>query len=116
MSCNRENVTWQSKDGTWNRAFWSYYSVNEDDEDWDYEWDVEYEDYFNWVSTGHATQESAYQSWDGANPGGSHIYTYDKDPTHCDKLDALAADCVRRDEEYERYNPFKTNWYTHQVA
>lgn len=110
MSCNRENVTWQSKNGTWNRGFWSYYSVNEDDPNWDYEWDVEYEDYFNWVSTGHATQEGAYQSWDGANPGGSHIYRYEDFPEECDKFDELARRWQKETDRIEAeygYNPFR---------
>ncbi len=75
MSCNRENVTWQSADGTWNRGFYRCYDVGDtSDPDWDYEWDVDYDfDRFEWVSVGHKTREAAHDSWNGANPGGTII-------------------------------------------
>lgn len=38
MSVNRENVIWQSADGTWNRGFYAYDTWGED-----HEWDVEYD-------------------------------------------------------------------------
>lgn len=76
MSFNRENVIWQSRDGSWNRGFYTVHSSagGGDDEYYDPEWDVEY-DYgsFEWVSTGHLTQEKAWDSWDGANPGGADM-------------------------------------------
>lgn len=89
MSVNRENVIWKSRDGTWNRGFYDYYPVDTHKDDWDYEWDVEY-DYsrFNWVSTGHATQEAARDSWHGAKPGCSNIY--EEPSAETDALDALA--------------------------
>lgn len=68
MSFHRENVVWQSADGTWNRGL---YTAHE--QFWvdnvDPEWDVDY-DYssFEWASTGHPTKQSAIDSWDGANP------------------------------------------------
>lgn len=75
MSWHRENVVWPSPDGTWNRGFYaSYPTGNVDDEDYDPEWDVEYHDWFDWVSTGHATRDGALRSWRGANPGGSTTY------------------------------------------
>lgn len=92
MSCNRENVTWQSKDGTWNIGFYAYYAVNEDSEDWDYEWDVEYEDYFDWVALGKKTPEEAYAAYTfgNANPGGTTIYSYEGNAKLCDQFDAMA--------------------------
>ena len=93
MSVNRKHVVWQSKNGLWNIGFWDYYNINEDDEDFDYEWDVEYyDDEFNWVSRGHATSDKAEDSWDGANPGGADdIVEYsDQTAAECEKLDALA--------------------------
>lgn len=70
MSCNREGVVWQHKDGAWRYGQFECYPVNEDDPDWDYEWDVEY-DYstFAFVSKG-PTARAAFDKWDGANPGG----------------------------------------------
>jgi hypothetical protein len=90
MSVNRENVIWQSRDGTWNRGFYDFYHTSHPgDEDFDPEWDVEY-DYsrFNWVSTGHSTQQEANDAWRGANPGCSEVYSEPSAET--DKLDALA--------------------------
>jgi hypothetical protein len=90
MSCNRENVTWKSRDGTWNRGFYDFYQTGED-----YEWDVEYDnDRFNWVSLGHATEEEANLSWDGANPGGGEVYHEPSAET--DRFDAMAQ--VRKKE------------------
>lgn len=94
MSCNRENVTWVSRDGTWNRGFFEYYSINTDDPDWDYEWDVEYDhSRFDWVSVGHATEEAASASWDGANPGGSNVYATPSEAT--DRFDEMAATLLK---------------------
>jgi hypothetical protein len=78
MSKNRENVVWQSEDGTWGRGFYSFYSTGDpSDEDYDDEWDVEYDqDSFNWVSVGHATEEEAERAWNGANPGGQSTYPF----------------------------------------
>lgn len=93
MSVNRENVTWQSSNGKWNLAFYDFYNVRgDDDEDFDPEWDVEYTDDFNWVSTGHATREAADNSWMGANPGGgTHIEFTPENAKYCAALDAKAA-------------------------
>lgn len=72
MSCNRENVIWQSENGKWHRGFFDFYPVGDDmSEDWDYEWDVEYDfTRFNWTSLNHPSKGGAERSWDGANPGG----------------------------------------------
>jgi hypothetical protein len=92
MSCNRENVTWQSKDGTWSNGHFDFYNVNEYDEDFDYEWDVEYEfDRFHWVSTGHATPEAAENAWRGSNPG--QFIRYERKRGNCkacDRYDRMA--------------------------
>ncbi|KQO98820.1 hypothetical protein [Leifsonia sp. Leaf264] len=78
MSFNRENVIWQSPDGTWNRGFYTANTHDAyDDEDYDPEWDVDYEwSSFQWVSTGHPSQEAAHDAWRGSNPGG-HNVVYD---------------------------------------
>lgn len=83
MSFHRENVLWQSRNGTWNLGF---YECHEDGgEDSDPEWDVEYDfSRFDWVSTGHPTQKAARESWKGSNPGGGTLY---EEP--CDETDAL---------------------------
>ena len=92
MSLNRENITWQSKDGSWNRAFYDFEYVNEDSENFDPEWDVRYDyDRFNWVTTGHATEQQANNAWNGANPGHLNVIEYSKDTkADCDDLDHLA--------------------------
>jgi hypothetical protein len=84
MSCNRENVIWKSRDGTWGRGFYDYWQTGED-----HEWDVEY-DYsrFNFASVGHPSEEAAHASWHGANPGGSTIY--EEPCAETDEFDQLA--------------------------
>lgn len=79
MSKTRENVTWQSPDGTWNRGFYECYTTGDyDDPDFDHEWDVDYHyDVFEWVSAGHATSDAANNAWGGVNPGVRHIVTFD---------------------------------------
>ncbi len=76
MSFHRENIIWQSADGTWSRGFYECHESygghgDDDDEDsFDPEWDVEY-DYgaLEQVSCGHPSEDAAFQSWRGANPG-----------------------------------------------
>lgn len=97
MSCNRENVTWQSADGTWSVGFYEFYSVDTHKEDWDYEWDVEYGSDFHWVSTGHRTEDQARDSWSGANPGGTMIYEHTPaNAADCARFDQMACDCRER--------------------
>lgn len=90
MSLNRENVIWQSQDGTWNRGFFTFYAVGDAcAEDYDHEWDVEYDNgTFHWVSTGHATEAAADASWRGPNPGSGEV---------CRFTEANAADCAAYD-------------------
>lgn len=78
MSFNRENVIWQSADGTWGRGFYESSSTGSyDDEEYDPEWDVDYDyDRFEWVSVGHSTEQAARASWDGENPGGSASFAF----------------------------------------
>lgn len=96
MSFNRENVVWESKDGTWNRGFYEVASLGLDSE-----WDVEYNyDEFSWVSIGHPSEDAAHQSWQGANPGGYNLYSYS---TECDKFDTMASRC--RPDVYPAVRP-----------
>lgn len=77
MSLNRENVVWQSPDGTWNRGFYDYHHGDTSDPDYDEEWDVNYDyDRFHWVSSGHRTEDAARASWNGANPGSDGAIVY----------------------------------------
>lgn len=95
MSVNRENVTWPAVDGTFNIGFWAFYDVNRDDDDWDYEWDVEYvNDRFWWTSTGHRTPEAAMDAYrrQEANPGGGWtIATRVGNEAECERLDGILA-------------------------
>jgi hypothetical protein len=82
MSFHRENVIWKSTDGTWNRGFYATIQTGDDPE-----WDVETLDYFDWVSTGHRSEQAAEQSWNGANPGSWSVI--DTPGPRTDKLDEL---------------------------
>lgn len=99
MSKNRENVVWQSADGSWSRGFFETYPTKSyDDEDYDDEWDVDY-DNFSWVSVGHPTEEAARAAWDGANPGGSTAYAFGEgvwsdDQPVAGKFDEMAVACA----------------------
>jgi hypothetical protein len=95
MSVNRENVTWQSADGTWSRGFFHYEVTGED-----YEWDVEYDfTEFGWVRTGFATVEAADDSWDGSNPGQRTHYRYEGNEERCDGYDAMAREALERSRD-----------------
>lgn len=73
MSFNHDNVLWQSKDGSWNRGFFSVERVDGD------EWDAIYDfSTFEWASTGHLTEDSANDSWRGVNPGMVEVVPFSK--------------------------------------
>jgi hypothetical protein len=77
VSFCRENIIWQSKDGTWNQGFFSTVWVGSESDGYDPEWDVEYDfTSFSWVTTGHKTFESVERAWQGANPGGGIVQDY----------------------------------------
>lgn len=103
MSVHRENITWQSPDGTWNRGFYDFHVWGEDNE-----WDVEYDfDRFWWVSTGHATEDAAYASWHGANPGGGSIFgPEDEEADYRLRLEDIAAQAFV-DTRAQTYGPKK---------
>lgn len=105
MSFNRENVIWQSPDGTWNRGFFAVdgHECGMDEEycgDDTHEWCATYSKEFDWVSTGHATEEEAHASWDGVNPGGSEIVSYEPDSQG--HLDWISEYEDRAAKHYER--------------
>ena len=68
MSFHRENVIWESADGTWSRGFFRVRWTGDDPE-----WDVEY-DYgsFEWVSTGHASERAAHRRFTTRMPKPMH--------------------------------------------
>lgn len=117
MSFHRANVTWQSPDGSWNIGFWTVLEADpeaaddedyddevadghdEEDEDYDDEWDAECGDDFEFVTTGHPTEESAWRTVDQhrPNPGSSHVYSLtNSSGDERAKLDELAAKCANR--------------------
>lgn len=99
MSKNRENVLWQSENGTWNRGFFSFWEVGDtSDPDFDDEWDVEYNyDEFFWASTGHTSEVAAEKAWRGPNPGGwERLVHTDADASDAARYDAMAAALNRR--------------------
>lgn len=93
MSLHRENTIWQSANGSWNIGFNEVLGYNGPDR----EWDVEYGSEFEWVSTGHSTEEAAARSYDGANPGGSMVVPYNpQDGERTDRLNDLAGKAYDR--------------------
>lgn len=91
MSYNRENVVWQSQNGTWNIGFFATIQTNFND-DYDDDWDVEYLwDEFEWASTGHSTSTEATNAWYGVNPGGCNILPYQENNQQAEKYDLMAA-------------------------
>lgn len=105
MSFNRENVIWQSPDGTWNRGFYDFYSTGEsDDPDYDSEWGVDYTDQFVRVRTGFRSQAAAeaYQPW--GNPGGhTEVPATPENAAVIERLDDEAAktyDAATRERPY----------------
>lgn len=102
MSFYRANVTWQSPDGSWSIGFWSVLEPDPevaDGEDYDDEWDAEYGDDFEFVTTGHPSEASAWRTVDQhrPNPGGSYVcsLTNSTDEERAE-LDELAATCADR--------------------
>lgn len=93
MSFHRENIIWQSADGTWSRGFYETYDTGGyGDDDYDPEWDVDYDfGALQWVSTGYATEQVARESWDGANPGGHSVLEWRDGQDENEKLDDMAA-------------------------
>lgn len=105
MSFNRENIAWQSKDGKWSLGFYECWPINDDDDDHDPEWDVEYGDQFEWVSTGHATEEAAQNSWNGANPGGGSVMEWsDSSAKACEQLDIKAQSFLANQMDQTKLN------------
>lgn len=76
MSKNHDNVTWQSKDKTWNRGFFDQTRHGSEADGFDPEWDVDYDfGKFENVFTGYATKEAvteaSYRMY--GNAGGTTI-------------------------------------------
>lgn len=97
MSLHRENVTWQSADGTWNLGFYEIVWQGSGDP----EWDVEYGDAFWWVTTGHPTEDDATRAWEGCNPGGTSVLAYSVE---------AAAECLMYDEKAKRVKEAGESW------
>lgn len=96
MSFNRENVTWQSKDGTWNMAFFRVTWEGSEADGYDPEWDVEY-DYNEFDLYVYATKKSSpdaayeYVRDRTSNPGGSWVVSRQVNAELCDKYDTMLA-------------------------
>lgn len=91
MSYYHANVVWQSSDGTWSRGFYTDMGAGGCDcGDETHEWCREFDSSsFQWVSTGHPTEDAAYKAWDGSNPGGCETCAYD--PTLPESVRLVAA-------------------------
>jgi hypothetical protein len=91
MSFNRENVTWQSADGTWSMAFYVVAWVDpEGDEEWDVEYDYSQFETWNHVR-GVSDPDAAYKIVTAgmANPGGTTVVPYTGNQQECDRYDAM---------------------------
>jgi len=96
MSFNRENIVWQSANGSWNIGFFRVECYPSYGEDFDPEWDVEYDfSEFEWVSVGHNSEDEAYRAWKGANPGGGMIMDYTEGESEI--YDKMAETYLERD-------------------
>ncbi len=98
MSFNRENVTWQSADGTWNMAF---YNVAWVDPDGDEEWDVEYDysSFQTWAyATGCVSADAAYEKATAhtSNPGGTTVVPYAGNYSECERYSQMLRDALAR--------------------
>ncbi len=109
MSFNRENVTWQNANGTWNMAF---YVVAWVDPEGDEEWDVEY-DYTRFEPYGYAlrqeTPDKAYAvaTRDRANPGGTYEVPYSGNYSECERYSQMLRDAISREQSRrEKRNAF----------
>lgn len=94
MSFNRENVSWESKNGKWNIGFYSFYSTGaQDGDEEDSEWDVDYSwDSFWFVSTGHNTKMEAMNAYlrQHGNPDGGQTSQYKGNSAENKRYDAMA--------------------------
>lgn len=96
MSYHWENTIWQSKDGSWNRGFYTRIpgaipETRESDEDYDSEWDDDFDlSSFDYLKTGFRTVEEAQRWQPGANPGGWDEISYAGNSQECKRLDELA--------------------------
>lgn len=96
MSFNRENITWESADGTWNLAFFRTTWVGSEADGFDPEWDVEYDysefDLYVYV-TKQPTPEAAWEEMRKrtSNPGGTNLVSRAMNRAACEKYDAMLA-------------------------
>lgn len=112
MSFNRENVIWQSAaTGTWGIGFFTAAWEGSEADGYDSEWDVEYDvSSFEWASVGHRTEQAAWQSWGGANPGGHSVVTPATDRAACDAYDAMALRLLQARRRDQHRNPLLRSW------
>ena len=102
MSFNRENVTWQSKDGKWNMAFFAVTWVGSEADGYDPEWDVEY-DYKTFNPYAYAkSQPTPDDAFDIAtartcNPGGTWVISYQVNAEECDQYDKMLDTAIAKD-------------------
>jgi len=107
MSFNRENILWQSADGTWSHGFYECHGGDE--------WDVVYNhDVLEYASCGHPTEDAALQSWRGVNPGGCTVLSYHPgSAAEVAKHDDMAAeleDAQREQEDSGGEMPFSFSY------
>lgn len=91
MSYHWENVTWESKDGSWNRGYYKRISSDTFSSDYDSEWDDDFDfSDFDYVKVGLSSENEALDYQPYGNPGGNHIIPYRGNSKECKELDQLA--------------------------
>lgn len=91
VSFNWENVIWQSKDGSWNRAYFQNALAIGSDESYDEaKWNSNFSfDEFAVVRTGFRTREQAYQWEPYGDPGTTQVFWYHGNRFICEVFDSM---------------------------
>lgn len=121
MSFHRENVIWESKGGKYYRGFFATLWVGSEADGYDPEWDVDYDyDNFNNIAGPFYSQQEAYDSWQGANPGSYEVAPYIKENAELiNQYDMMFRKAKEAEQNYRNqhqtnrtrlYNPY------HQVS
>lgn len=91
MSYNWENVTWQSKDGSWNRGYFkNMLAIGSDDSYDEAKWNTSFSfDEFAVVRTGFSTQDEADRWEPYGDPGMVRVFPYEGNAFICEVFDSM---------------------------
>lgn len=100
MSCHWENVTWESKDGSWNRGYYKRISYGTFSPNYDSEWDDDFDfTDFDYVKVGLSSENEALDYKPHGNPGGTNVIPYRGNSKECKDLDQLAFFALHPEEK-----------------